>query len=104
MHFCDKNPCTRVSDFPLDEIRRATVYGIRPTRTFQQGAIKYLHDYQLKKSLERDVYAFNRILPHIGDLSLERIHNDTLAQYRQVARTGSLPAPSTRSCPASGGS
>ena len=66
----------------INEIRQAVVYGIRPTRTFEQAAVKYLNDYQHKKSLERDVYAFKRIMPHIGDLTLDRIHNDTLAQYR----------------------
>ncbi len=68
----------------VNEIRQAVVYGIRPTRTFEQAAVKYLNDYQHKKSLERDVYAFKRIMPHIGDLRLDRIHNDTLAQYRQA--------------------
>lgn len=76
----------------LNEIRRATVYGIRPTRTFQQAAIKYLNDYQHKKSLDRDVYAFNRIMPHIGDLTLDRIHNDTLAKYRQARRADGVAA------------
>ncbi|HWM29702.1 MAG TPA: site-specific integrase [Woeseiaceae bacterium] len=89
---CDLEEAERYLAHRLNEIRRATVYGIRPTRTFQQAAIKYLHDYQHKKSLERDVYAFNRILPHIGDLSLDRIHNDTLAQYRQARRADGVTA------------
>jgi hypothetical protein len=66
----------------MNEIRQATVYGIRPTRTFKQTATKYLNDYQHKKSLERDVYAFKCIVPHIG---------------RPVARTGSRPEPLTKS-------
>lgn len=70
----------------LNEVRQATIYGIRPTRTFKQAVTKYLNDYQHKKSLERDVYAFQKIVPHIGDLTLHRIHNDTLAQYRQARR------------------
>jgi hypothetical protein len=60
------------------------VYGIRPTRTFQQAALKYSAEHQHKKTLERDVYAFDRIMPHIGHLALDRIHNDTLAAYRRV--------------------
>ena len=76
----------------INEIRQAVVYGIRPTRTFEQAAVKYLNDYQHKKSLERDVYAFKRIMPHIGDLSLDRIHNDTLAQYRQARRADGVTA------------
>jgi len=76
----------------INEIRQATVYGIRPTRTFEQATVKYLNDYQHKKSLERDVYSFKRIMPHIGDLPLDRIHNDTLAQYRQARRTDGVTA------------
>jgi integrase len=89
---CDLAEAERYLTHRLEEIRRAIVYGIRPTRTFQQAAIKYLNDYQRKKSLDRDVYAFNRIIPHIGDLTLDRIHNDTLAKYRQARRTDGVTA------------
>jgi len=76
----------------INEVRQAVVYGIRPTRTFEQAVVKYLNDYQHKKSLERDIYAFMRIMPHIGDLTLDRIHNDTLAQYRQARRADGVTA------------
>jgi len=85
--------------FRLNEIRQATVYGVRPTRTFQQAAIKYLKENQHKRSLDRDVYAFNRIMPHIGNLQLDRIQFITirwLSTGRPVARTGLRPVPSTR--------
>lgn len=80
----------------LDEIRHAMVYGIRPTRTFQQAAIKYLNDNQNRKSLERYVAAFNRLMPHIGHLRLDRIHNGTLAQYRQARRADGVTAGTIR--------
>ena len=76
----------------INEIRQAVVYGIRPTRTFQQAAIKYLDEHQHKKSLERDVYAFNQIMPYIGHLQLDRIHNGTLAEYRQARRKDGVTA------------
>ena len=76
----------------MNEIRQAVVYGLRPTRTFEQAVVKYLNDYQQKKSLDRDIYAFKRIMPHIGDLSLDRIHNDTLARYRQASRKDGVRA------------
>lgn len=76
----------------LEEIRLAMVYGVRPTRTFQQAAIKYLEDNQHKKSLKRYIYAFERAIPHIGHLRLDRIHNDTLAQYRRARRTDGVSA------------
>jgi integrase len=66
----------------LEQIRQAVIYGIRPTRTFAQAAKKYLEENQHKRSLDRDVYALNAVLPSIGDLPLERIHNDSLARYK----------------------
>ena len=78
--------------FRLNEIRNAMVYGIRPTRTFQQAAIKFLEDNQHKKLLERYVYAFDRVMPHIGHMRLDRIHNDTLAGYRRARRADGVSA------------
>ncbi len=78
--------------FRLNEIRNAMVYGIRPTRTFQQAAIKFLEDNQYKKLLERYVYAFDRVMPHIGHMRLDRIHNDTLAGYRRARRADGVSA------------
>ena len=66
----------------LELIRQAVVYGIRPTRTFAQAAKKYVEENQHKRSLDRDVYALNAVLPSIGDLPLQRIHNDSLARYK----------------------
>ena len=78
--------------FRLNEIRNAMVYGIRPTRTFQQAAIKYLEENQHKKSTERYIHAFDRAMPHIGDLRLDRVHNDTLAKYRRSRRSDGVSA------------
>ncbi len=41
----------------LEEIRLAEVYGVRPTRTFEQAAVKYLEENQHKRSIDRDVIA-----------------------------------------------
>ena len=76
----------------LHEIRQVLVYGQRPTRTFEQAVVKYLNDYQHKRSISRDICAFKRVMPHIGDLSLDRVHNDTLAQYRQARRKDGVMA------------
>ena len=78
--------------FRLNEIRQAMIYGIRPTRTFQQAAIKFLEDHQGRKLLERYAYAFERVMPHIGHLRLDRIHNDTLAAFRRARRADGAAA------------
>jgi hypothetical protein len=38
-----------------EEIRQASVYGIRPTRTFREAATKYLLEHQSKASIDMDV-------------------------------------------------
>jgi len=68
----------------LEEIREAEVYGIRPTRTFEQAAEKYLNENTHKRSLDRDVYALQAVLPFIGHLRLERVHDDALGDFKQV--------------------
>ncbi len=70
----------------LEEIRLAEVYGVRPTRTFEQAAVKYLEDYQYKRSIERDVIALRMVMPYIGQLPLDRVHNDALAKFKQDRR------------------
>ena len=78
--------------FRLNEIRNAMVYGIRPTRTFQQAATKFLEDHVQEKLFERYLYAFDRVMPHIGQLRLDRIHNDTLSSYRRARRADGVSA------------
>jgi len=68
----------------LEEIRQAIVYGVRPTRVFAQAGKKYLEDYQHKKSISRDALSIRALLPFIGDMPLDRIHNDSLAPFRRA--------------------
>jgi integrase len=67
----------------LEEIREARIYGVRPTRTFEQAAEKYLDENGHKRSLDRDVYALQAVMPYIGDLPLDRVHNDALAKFKR---------------------
>jgi integrase len=71
----------------LEEIRLAEVYGVRPTRTFEQAAVKYIEDYQSKRSIERDVIALKIVMPYIGKLPLDRVHNDALMKFKQDRRS-----------------
>lgn len=64
----------------LDEIRLATVYGVRPQRTFLQAATKYLNE-GTKRSLSRDAQDLARVVPFIGELPLEQVHMGTLQEF-----------------------
>lgn len=70
----------------LEEIRLAEVYGVRPTRTFEQAAAKYLDEHQYKRSIDRDVIALKFVMPYVGQLPLDRVHNDALAKFRRDRR------------------
>ncbi len=65
----------------LEEIRAATVYGIRPRRTFRQASTKYLLENQHKRSIGTDAGYLRSLDPFIGDLALPQVHDDTLAKF-----------------------
>lgn len=68
----------------LEELRLATVYGVRPTRTFKEAATKYLEENQHKRSIGRDAQDLMTIDPYIGELPLQRVHDGTLAGFVQA--------------------
>lgn len=65
----------------LEQIRQASVYGVRPKRTFREAATKYLLENQHKASLHVDVANIKFIDKFIGDLTLDGIHMGTLQTY-----------------------
>ncbi len=69
-----------------EEHRQATVYGVRPKRTFREAATKYLLESQ-KSSLKDDALHLRLLDEYIGDLPLELIHMGTLQAYIEMRRT-----------------
>lgn len=67
--------------FQLEKLRQIHLFGIRPKRTFDEAAAKYLTDNQEKVSLKLDIYLLERLMPFIGSLTLDQIHDGTLASY-----------------------
>lgn len=65
----------------LEEIRQASVYGVRPERTWRQAAIHYVEEHAHKKSIDRDVQDLTALDPFIGDLALRHVHSGTLAPF-----------------------
>ena len=65
----------------LEELRRALVFGIRPTRTFREAATKYLNENLHKRSIERDALDLRIVDPFIGTLALNRVHDGTLQAF-----------------------
>lgn len=71
-----------------EEIRQATIFGVRPKRTFKEAVLKYLKEegYADKESLESEKSRLKSILPFIGDLTLDAIHMGTLQPYIDTMR------------------
>lgn len=65
----------------LDEIRQASIYGIRPNRYFREAASKFLNENQHKKSLRIDERLLKQLDPFIGHLPLKDVHYANLQAY-----------------------
>jgi integrase len=67
----------------LEQRRQAKLFGVRRKWTFDEAAAKYLLDHQDKISIQTDIYLLESMMPHIGKLTLDRIHDGTLTPYVQ---------------------
>jgi integrase len=70
----------------LEEIRQATVYGIRPKRSFRDAAIKFINENQAKRSILLDARILKMLDPYIGELPLTSIHIGTLQEYIETRK------------------
>ena len=62
----------------MEETRQAQVYGVRPSRSFEQAAAKFVLENQHKRSLQSDIGRLKSLLPWIGEVALDRLHRGTL--------------------------
>ena len=69
-----------------EEIRQATVYGIRPKRSFRQAATRYLNESQHKRRVSDEARHLKQLDPFIGDLPLASIHKGTLTPFIDARR------------------
>ena len=70
----------------LEEIRQASVYGVRPNRSWREAALKYAQDHAHKRSIKRDVQDLKALDPFIGKLALNRVHAGTLQKFVDARR------------------
>lgn len=70
----------------LEQIRQASVYGVRPKRTFREAATKYLLENNHKASIKEDARYLKFLDPLIGNMTLESIHMGSLQNYIQLRR------------------
>jgi integrase len=65
----------------MEEHRQARIFGVRPARTFEQAAAKYVLENRHKRSLADDVSRLKGVLPWIGDVALDRLHLGSLQPW-----------------------
>ncbi len=70
----------------IEETRQAQVYGVRPARSFELAAAKFVRENQHKRTIRDDVAQLKRLMPWIGSLPLNRIHIGTLQLWIEHRR------------------
>ena len=65
----------------MEEVRQAQVYGVRPSRTFEQAAAKFVRENQHKRSIANDILHLKELMPSIGDVPLEQLHLGVLQPW-----------------------
>lgn len=70
----------------MEEHRQAEVYGVRPTRTFEQAAAKFVLENQHKRTIDDDIGRLKLLMPWIGQERLDRLHRGSLEPWIKYRR------------------
>jgi len=65
----------------MEQVRQASIYGVRPARTFEQAAARFVREHQHKRSLDSDVGRLKGLMPVLGQQPLDRIHVGALQPW-----------------------
>jgi integrase len=65
----------------MEEARQAQIYGVRPTRTFEQAAAKFVLENQHKRSLADDASRLKGLMDWIGSVPLDKLHLGVLQPW-----------------------
>ena len=76
----------------VEEDRHARVYGIRPSRTFEQAAAKFVLENQHKRSLHSDIGRLKGLMPWIGQVFLSELHSGKLRPWIEARRKEGVTA------------
>ena len=70
----------------IEETRQAQVYGVRPARSFELAAAKFVRENQHKRTIRNDIGQLKRLMPWIGSIPLNRIHIGTMQSWIEHRR------------------
>jgi integrase len=71
----------------MEEMRQAAIYGVRPPRTFEEAAAKFVIENQHKRSISDDIIHLKQLMPWVGTTPLDRIHRGTLDPWVAYRRS-----------------
>jgi integrase len=76
----------------MEEVRQAKVYGVRPVRTFEQAAIRFVQENQHKRSIGSDVGRLKALMPLLGAEPIDRVHIGLLQPWIERRKTEGVSA------------
>jgi integrase len=76
----------------MEQTRQAQVYGVRPSRTFEQAAAKFVLENQHKRSIGDDVSRLKGLIPWIGSVSIDKLNMGTLKPWIEDRRSAGCAA------------
>lgn len=65
----------------IEEVRQASIFGVRPKRTFKEAATKFLLENQHKRSIKDDAGRLKVLINYIGDMLLDSVHMGSLQAF-----------------------
>lgn len=65
----------------LEQLRAVEVHGKRPERLFSEAAAHYLLKFQDKPSIVNETYHLRSVMPTIGHLPINHVHDGALASH-----------------------
>jgi hypothetical protein len=68
------------------------IYGVRPSRTLEQAAAKFVIDNHPKRSIDHDISRLRGLMPWIGAMAFDKIHMGSLQPWIEHRRTGGVSA------------
>ena len=71
------------------------MFGVRPQRSFKEAATKYLEENLHKRSIATDAKYIKKVMPYIGHLPLESVHQRTLRPFIDANKANGLKSNST---------
>ena len=74
----------------MEATRQAQVYGVRPSRSFEEAAAKFVLENQHKRSLQDDIGRLKGLLPWIRSVPLDKIHMGVLQPWIEHRRAAGI--------------